>query len=76
MTKYSGARLRERKKLNAPQAYTVSGISFGWTASGAIGRALVQLRKDLAAMDKRTNATKNLQAAMKRLERLQKAISR
>jgi hypothetical protein len=76
MARHSGVRRTERQKLNAPLKYTISGIGFSWTASGAIGRALRELHKDLDTMDKRTNAAKNLQAAMKRLERLQRAIRR
>jgi hypothetical protein len=76
MARHSGVRRTERQKLNAPLKYTISGIGVSWTASGAIGRALRELHKDLDTMDKRTNAAKNLQAAMKRLERLQRAIRR
>lgn len=76
MARHSGVRHMERQKLNAPVKFTISGISFSWTASGAIGRALRELHKGLDTMDKRTNPAKNLQAAMKRLEMLQKTIRR
>jgi hypothetical protein len=76
MARYSGVRRTERQQLNAPLKYTISGITFSWTASGAISRALRELQKGLDKVDKRTNAAKNLQAAMKRLEMLQKTISR
>lgn len=76
MARHSGVRRTERQKLNAPLKYSISGISFSWTAAGAISKALRELRKGLDKMDKRTNAAKNLQAAVKRLERLQKTLSR
>jgi hypothetical protein len=76
MSRHSGVRRTERQTLNASVKYTVSSVPFAWTASRAIGRALQQLRRDLGTMDKRTNPAKNLQAAIKRLEKLQLAISR
>jgi len=76
MSGHSGVRRAERQKLNRPAKYTVSGIEFSWTARAALGRAVQQLSKDVAALDQRTNAAKNLRAAVKRLEKLRAAISR
>jgi hypothetical protein len=75
MPRYSGVRRAERHKLNAPVKYAVSGIEFSWTARAALGRAVQQLNKDVAMLDRRTNAAKNLRAAIKRLEKLRAAIS-
>lgn len=76
MSRHSGARRTERQKLNAPATYAVSGIVFSFTARAALGRAVQQLSKDVTALDRRTNAAKNLRAAIKRLEKLQREISR
>lgn len=76
MAGYSGIRRQERRKLNRSRQYSGGALSFSWTASGALGRVLRQIRKDLESLDKRTNPNQNLRAAVKRVELLQKEISR
>lgn len=63
-------------KLNRKERCRGGGLLFDWSASGAIGRVLRQVRKDLETLDKRTNPSQDLAEAVKRPELLQKEISR